>query len=166
MRALILSTLVLAAGFALADVFKIDTTASKVEWKTGRKKIGSFHNGNIKVKSGQIETDAKGAIKTADVAMDMKTIADEDMKADPEHQKKLEGHLSSDDFFKVGQFPEATFKLKSITPKAGSKEDYVVKGDLTIIGKTNPVEFPAKITSTKDSVRQSNHRNRTFKMGS
>lgn len=151
MKTLILTTLIFSTSLAMADVYKIDPAASRVEWKAG-KKIGSFHNGDIKVKSGNVETDKAGAVKSASVVVDMKTIADEDMKGDADSQKKLVGHLSSDDFFKVEKFPESTFALKSISPKAGSKDEYVVKGDLTLIGKTEAVEFPAKISKDKNTL--------------
>lgn len=149
--ALVLSVL-LSGGLAAADVYKIDTAASRVQWKAG-KKVGSFHNGDIKVKGGQAETDAKGAVKSMEVSIDMKTIADEDLKDSPDYQKKLVGHLSSDDFFKVEKNPESTFKLTSITPKAGAKDEYLVKGDLTMIGKPQPIEFPAKITIDKGTMK-------------
>lgn len=150
-NSILIAALFLGTG-AFADVYKVDTATSTVQWKAG-KKIGSFHNGDIKIKEGQVETDAKGVVKAANVVVDMKTIADEDLKGSPDNQKKLVGHLSSDDFFKVEKFPESTFKLTSITPKAGSKDEYVVKGDLTIIGKTQAVEFPAKIIADKTSVK-------------
>ncbi len=137
---------------AFADVYKIDPASSQVQWKAG-KKIGSFHNGDVKVKSGTVETDAKGVVKKANVVVDMKTIADEDLKDSPDHQKKLVNHLSSEDFFKVEAFPEATFQLTSLSLKPGSKDEYVAKGDLTMIGSTHPIEFPAKVTTDKNSLR-------------
>ncbi len=147
MKTYLFAAVILFGATALADVYTIDTKASRMEWKAG-KKIGSFHNGDIKVKSGKVETDAKGAVKSAEVVVDMKTIANADLK-DAEYNKKLVDHLSNDDFFKVEKHPESTFKLKSINLKAGSKDEYVVKGDLTMIGKTEAVEFPAKMTIEK-----------------
>ena len=138
---LIASTLV--SSLALADTLKVDTAASRVEWKAG-KKIGSFHNGDIKIKGGLIELDAKGGLKGAEIVVDMKTIANEDL-TDPAYNKKLVGHLSSDDFFKVEQFPESKFVLRSMKQK-GAKDEYEVTGDLTIIGNTQPVSFPAKVS--------------------
>lgn len=152
MKKLIVSTLILAGSLAMADVYQIDPAASRVEWKAG-KKIGSYHVGDIQVKSGQVETDKKGTVKTANVVVDMKTIANEDLKGDADSQKKLVGHLSSEDFFKVEQYPESSFVLKSIKPKAGSKDEYIVKGDFTMIGKTEAVEFPAKITQENNSLK-------------
>lgn len=152
MKKTMLAALLLISTTAFAETYKIDTTASSVLWKAG-KKVGSFHNGDIKVKSGTVETDKKGTIKNINVVVDMKSIANEDLKGSPDFQKKLVDHLSNDDFFKVDKFPESTFSLTSITPKAGSKDEYTVKGNLTMIGKTEAVEFPAKITSEKGMMK-------------
>lgn len=152
MKTYLIALLTVAGGAATADVYKIDTSASRIEWKAG-KKIGSFHNGDIKVKSGQVEVDKKGQVKKVDVVVDMKTIANEDLKTSPDYQKKLVGHLSSDDFFKVDKHPESVFTLKSIKPKPGSKDEFEVKGDLTMIGKTQPVTFPAKISNESGVIK-------------
>jgi len=137
------------ATTAFAGTYQLDTAQSQVLWKAG-KKVGSFHNGDVKIKSGSLETTKDGSIKSLNVVVDMKTIASEDLKDSPEYKAKLEGHLSSEDFFHVEKFPEASFELTEIKP-AKSKGDYQVKGKLTIIGNTQPVEFPAKIQFEKES---------------
>lgn len=149
-KLLVLTSLI--ASVAWADVFKIDTKESKVLW-SATKKLGEGHSGEIQVKSGEIKTDKKNTVSTANVVVDMKTIGNTDLKEKPDVEKKLIGHLSSDDFFKVEKFPESTFKLASVTPKAGSKDEYTVKGDLTMLGKTNPIEFPAKISLDKKTLK-------------
>jgi polyisoprenoid-binding protein YceI len=141
----IISTLAVAAH---ANVFKLDTTASAVEWK-GTKKIGSFHTGNVKIKEGQIDMNPKGDITGGNIVIDMKTITNTDLKDDPSNQKKLVGHLSNEDFFNVEKFPTATFKIKSATKKSAT--EVILKGDFTIIGKTNAIEVPAKIMVDKGS---------------
>lgn len=146
MKTKILILISLLGSAAMAETYKVDTAASRVEWKAG-KKIGSFHNGDIKIKSGTVEVDAKSVVKSAELSIDMKTIRDEDL-TDPTYNKKLVGHLSSDDFFKVEQFPESRFVLESIKPK-GSAGEYEVTGELTIIGKTERVTFPAKVNVDK-----------------
>lgn len=151
MKKIFFTLATILGSLASAEVYKVDTAASKVEW-LGSKKIGKTHNGTINVKSGEVQTDNKNKIKSINVTIDMKTISNEDLKGEPEYQKKLVDHLSSDDFFKVEKFPESTFKLTSITPKAGSKDEYTLKGDLTIIGKTEAIEFPAKINVDKNTV--------------
>ncbi|MFM6927293.1 MAG: YceI family protein [Bdellovibrio sp.] len=138
--------LVFASVAGAADVYKIDAQASSVAWK-GIKKTGSSHHGLIAVKDGEIQVDKKGTVTGGQINIDMAKISNEDLKDNPEYQKKLVGHLSNDDFFNVTKFPTSSFKLTSLTPK--SKDEVLVKGELTMIGKTNPIEFPAKITTDK-----------------
>ncbi len=57
---------------------------------------------------------------------------------------KLTAHLMNQDFFDVKQHPKATFVTKSIEPAPGG---YKVTGDLTLLGKTATIEFPADITA-------------------
>ena len=149
-KILVLSTFI--ASIASADVYKIDTKESKVLW-TADKKLGKGHSGEVQIKGGEFKTDKKGQVNEANVVVDMKTIGNTDLKEKPDVEKKLVGHLSSDDFFKVEKFPESTFKLVSLTPKAGAKDEYTAKGELTMLGKTNPVEFPAKISVDKKTLK-------------
>lgn len=130
-----------------ADVYKIDAKSSTVSWK-GTKKVGSFHVGGISVKEGDVTVD-KGQLTGGNVVIDMTTITNEDVK-DPEYNKKLVGHLSTEDFFNASKYPTSSFKVTSVTPKG--KGEVVVKGELTMIGKTNPIEFPAKVTVDKGTV--------------
>ncbi|MFN3696649.1 MAG: YceI family protein [Pseudobdellovibrio sp.] len=130
-----------AAADATEQTLKLDAAASSIEWK-GTKKVGSFHVGGIKVKEGEIVV-AGDNIKSGQVVVDMKTITNTDL-TDADYNKKLVTHLSNADFFNVDKYPTSTFKLSSIN--AGkNKGEFSVKGELTMIGQTNPVEFPAKI---------------------
>jgi polyisoprenoid-binding protein YceI len=142
----ILAIFVLLASISAhaADIYKIDTKESSAVWK-GSKKMGSFHTGGIAVKDGQVEVDKKNQITAGTVSIDMATITNEDLKGSPDYQKKLVGHLSSNDFFDVSKFPTSNFKILSVTP-GKTKDEVTVKGELTMIGKTNPIEFPAKVT--------------------
>lgn len=151
MKKLIFISFLVLNSFALAEIFKIDTSASKIEWLAS-KKIGKTHNGEIKIKSGDVQSDSKGTINSINVVVDMKSISNIDLKDSPDYQTKLVKHLSNEDFFNVEKFPESNFKLTNITLKPGSKEEYILKGDLTIIGKTLPIEFPAKISSDKNTL--------------
>lgn len=70
--------------------------------------------------------------------------------------ERLTGHLKSEDFFHVDEFPTATFKSASIEAKAGEGgTTHVVSGDLTIRGNTKRVSFPAKIEVAADKVSAS-----------
>ncbi len=72
----------------------------------------------------------------AEVDIDTDSIISDD--------EKLTGHLKSADFFDVKNNPKATFKITKI--EKGDKT-YTVTGDLTLLGKTKPVSFPATITA-------------------
>jgi polyisoprenoid-binding protein YceI len=60
---------------------------------------------------------------------------------------KLTTHLKSPDFFGTKDNPKATFKTKTVTK--GDKV-YTIAGELTMLGKTKPVTFPASISVTGD----------------
>ncbi len=147
MKSLFAALVLVAATTAhAADTYKIDTKASTVSW-TGFHKVGSPHHGKIALKDGEVQVDKKGQPTSGSFTIDMGTISNEDLKDSAEYQKKLVGHLSSADFFDVAKYPTSTFKMTSITAK--SKDEVVVKGELTMIGKTAPIEFPAKVTTAK-----------------
>lgn len=148
----ILSMLLTSASFASntkMTAYNIDTKESSIVW-TGSKATGSKHTGNISFKSGKIDVSGN-SVKSGEFAVDMGSLTDTDLAGSPEYKAKLESHLKSDDFFQVTKFPESTFKITGIEKK--NKDEYVVKGDLTLIGTSKPVEFPAKLDVTKDGVK-------------
>lgn len=105
--------------------------------------------GNVKIKSGSILVDHH-APSRGEFVIDMTSITCTDLK-DAGYNAKLVGHLKSDDFFSVAKYPEATLKIKSFTPVAGSRAgeaNYTIKGDLTIKGITKEISFPAVMTVT------------------
>lgn len=122
--------------------FKADTKASSLLW-TGKKVTGQ-HNGTISISSGELVAEGK-TIKSGSFEIDVTTLAVTDL-TDKGYNDKLVTHLKSDDFFGAAKFPKATFVIGSVTQKSG--DEYLVKGDLTIKGKTNPIEFPATISIT------------------
>jgi polyisoprenoid-binding protein YceI len=127
-------------------IYRIDTATSTIDWK-GTKKIGSSHNGQVKIQSGELSIE-NNSIKGGQIVVDMKTISNLDLK-DQENNKKLVGHLSSPDFFNVAKFPTSVFKITSAT--AGkTKETLLIKGDFTMVGQTQSVEVPATVTFSND----------------
>lgn len=139
----LVSSFVASAAFA-AETFKIDTAGSSIGWK-GTKKMGSAHNGGIAIKEGSVTFDKKGILTGGEFVADMATISNEDLKDSPDYQKKLVGHLSSPDFFDVAKYPTSSFKITSVKPSK-VKNELTIKGEFTMIGKTKPVSFPAKIS--------------------
>jgi polyisoprenoid-binding protein YceI len=64
---------------------------------------------------------------------------------DPATNAQFAGHLASDDFFSIDQYPEASFEITVVN------NDYVT-GNLTIKGITHPVGFDADVHITGDTL--------------
>lgn len=138
----------IALSFTANDPEKKDVNVktSSIEW-VGTKVTGK-HNGTINLKSGNfLFKDNK--LAGGYFVVDMNSIVCLDLKG--EYKSKLEKHLSSDDFFGVATYPEATFKITKIG--LVTKTKYKITGDLTIKGKTLENSFnlefePNKATGT------------------
>jgi len=135
MKQALILTMALALGFNVtyAQHANINTKKSSVKW-IGTKVTGS-HTGTINISNGTISM-KEGALSAVNITIDMTTIACTDQQGDA--AKKLEGHLNSADFFNTAEHAIATFKSTSV--KADAK-GYMVTGDLTIKGKTEPISF-------------------------
>ncbi len=119
--------------------FKANTNNAKINWK-GFKPTGE-HYGTINLKTGSFIIN-NNQITSGEFTIDMHSIIDLDMDATSEWNTKLVNHLKSEDFFDAKKYPTATFKITS-TEKKGDKT--LVKGNLTIKNKTNPIEFLAMV---------------------
>lgn len=143
MKMMFAALLMFAVSAQATETYKVDTKESSIAWK-GSKKMGSSHNGTVSAKEGTVTVD-KNTLTGGNLVIDMKTITNEDLKG--EWNQKLVGHLSSEDFFNVSKNPTSAFKITGVTMK--SKTEAMVKGEFTMIGKTNPIEFPMTITIDK-----------------
>lgn len=134
------------------DVFAVDAATSIVNWKAFHKGGFAPRWGTLAVSSGELSL-AEGQLSSGEFVIDMKSI-----KVDPasvtEKDKKyteLEGHLKNADFFNVEKFPTAEFKITKVEELAAGAKDAVeganktVSGNLTLLGKTLNVSFPAKV---------------------
>ena len=130
--AFILSVISLSS-FAQKSI--INVKKSSVKWLG--KKVTGQHDGTIKIKSGSIEL-KNNEIVGGSFIIDMNSIKCNDLK-DEGYNKKLVGHLKSDDFFGVNQFPEASFVIKSASEFSNDKS--TVSGTITIKGKTENISF-------------------------
>ncbi len=132
-------TIFVLSGFSKEA--KIDTKASTLEWEA--KKVTGQHNGTIAFSAGTLIVENK-KISGGKLTVDMTTIVDVDL-TDSGYNQKLIGHLKSDDFFGVANFPQSTLEVKKVTGK--SDKIYHFTADLTIKGITAPVEFDAEVNS-------------------
>ena len=128
-----------------AQTYTINPSKSKVEWEGSKSFVPGSHNGTIDIKEGSVVKN--GNSFTGKFVLDMNTIKSDDVK-DSGLNAKLVGHLKSDDFFNVEQYPTSTFEITKIEPKTdkSGKTNHTVSGKLTIRNITKDFSFPAMIT--------------------
>jgi polyisoprenoid-binding protein YceI len=138
---LLASAMVFAVLACVAEAgehkYAINGENTKIEW-TGTKP-GDKHDGGFKKVSGSAVL-AEGA--------GLKITVDIDTTSLYSDNEKLTGHLKAADFFSVKEHPTAKFTSTKI--EKGDK-GFIVTGDLTLVGKTKQISFPATIT-TGDSL--------------
>ena len=128
------------------QTFKIAVAQSNIDW-TGRKVTGA-HNGTIGIKSGEFVLQ-NGILTGGNFVVDVTSIKILDV-TDPATNKQFWGHLASDDFFSLEQYPEATFVITNVAAKENNAYD--ITGDLTIKGITHPVKFKAVLNQNGDTL--------------
>ena len=152
MKKIIFAVLILATSFSLvaftkkdktnaAVTFTVNAQKSKVDW-IGSKK-SDFHTGYFPVKSGAVQVDG-GKLVGGSFVIDVAglKVTDEGGGA------KLQGHLSSADFFDISKFGEATFTINTVDYTKADRA--TIKGDLSLKGIKAPVTFTAIIRNADD----------------
>lgn len=156
-----------------ADSVSINYQKSIITW-IGSKPTGQ-HDGILKINDGYVIIN-EGDIVGGFFEIDINSLVVMDLK-DEEDKLKLTSHLLSDDFFDVKKYPIGTFSIKEIVAfdssyfsrskiefpskyKPASENEFIVenpncivKGALTLRGKTNVIEFPAAIVYDKSSLK-------------
>jgi polyisoprenoid-binding protein YceI len=138
-RTLLIALLLVFSFSAFSKEYKINPTTSTLEWEA--KKVTGQHHGTIAFAEGTLSV-AHKKITGGKVIVDMNTIVNTDL-TDAGYNKKLIGHLKSDDFFGVAKFPQSTLEVKNVVLKADNI--YHFTADLTIKGIASPVEFDAEV---------------------
>lgn len=124
--------------------YLVETGASVVRW-TGRN-LFNHHSGTVGLAGGELKV-RDGMLVSASFFVAMDTIACEDI-ADSALNRMLIAHLASADFFDVANFPLASFIVTSCTALHGApegRENFRLRGALTVRGIIQSVEFPAVI---------------------
>lgn len=127
--------------------YKVDAKQSKVVWLG--KKVTGEHTGGINIADGKLISDGK-TFTGGSFTIDMNSVTCTDV-ADAAYNEKFVGHLKSDDFFSTAKFPKSTFVITKIT--STGKDQYNVKGNLTIKGITKELEFPATIQTVGNQIK-------------
>lgn len=129
--AAILLTGTLWAGGASFNLTGTNTNITFVGTKPNGK-----HDGGFKAVTGSASVAGKD-LTTLKLAVDI------DVNSLWSDTPKLTNHLKSGDFFSVKSHPSAKFVTTKVEKSAGG---YKVTGALTLLGKTQPVSFPAQIS--------------------
>ncbi len=129
-----------------ADNYQLDEQKSVAEWK-GYLRTGYFNEGAITVKSDRLTVE-DGKVTGGSFTIPLSSIVNFNLPVDSiKHQ--LVHHLQSPDFFDMATHPNLTYVIASVSPYTGSEgvpgATHLVSGELTMLGKSNPVVFPAKI---------------------
>ena len=133
--------------------YTINGTTSKVEWKGSAP--DHFHIGSFKL-TGSLNTNSKGMINSGEFNIPISSIENYDLE-NPQKQALLDD-LLSDHFFNVLVHPNAKFRITEVraytTAVEGAVEgaNYMITGDFSMLGKTNSITFPAKITSAAETL--------------
>lgn len=113
---------------------EINTQESQVNWKG--KKVAGSHNGTIQLKDGHLIVE-DGKPTGGEFIIDMASITVTDLSG--EGKEQLEGHLKSDDFFGVENYPASKLVITTVADKEDGS--YGAVGDLTIKNETHPITF-------------------------
>ena len=136
------------------QAYVVDSATSLVEWKgatTDHSHIGSFQL------EGTLSLSPTGQLAAGRFRIPISSITNFDL-ASPVKEQLLD-HLKSADFFDLLRYPEAHFTITQVTAPTGeSKEaagdaNQLITGELTLLGQTHPVSFPALVQQTGDSLK-------------
>ena len=131
-----LLALIITGAAATTEPIKkitINANQSSVSW-VGKKVTGK-HTGTLGFQDGYLEMDGDN-ITGGKFVVDMTSLQVTDLEAG-KGKEKLEGHLNSQQFFGVEEFPTATFEITNTYNNGGT---YSVVGNLTIKGHTEEVK--------------------------
>jgi len=124
----------------------INMDKSKITF-IGTKPTGR-HSGEFSIDDGALDIQ-DGQLRGGKFSIDINSLTVTDLKG--EMKTNLEGHLKSPDFFDADKHPRSTFVITSIEEIAGEgSNNHKVSGNLTLLGNTQNVTFPASIVSNKD----------------
>jgi polyisoprenoid-binding protein YceI len=122
-----------AAASVPVGLWKIDPVHSSVEFQVKHMMIATV-KGRFTAFEGTLEADEDGIVKAYG------TVQVESIDT---HESKREEHLRSPDFFDAATHPQMRFVSTEIAASGGSSLRIV--GDLTIKGRTRPVELAGEI---------------------
>ena len=128
---------------AIGNELTVDVSTSTIEW-TGRK-VSASHHGYIQLASGNVII-AGDHLIGGKLVVDMNSL--ENLDQEGEWKGKLEGHLKSDDFFGVENFPNATLEITNV--EGNGVGTVKISANLTIKDVTRNITFDANVSEISE----------------
>ena len=138
-------------GSKASGLFPVDPEASFIHW-TGRN-LFNFHTGSLRLGEGWVQLSG-GKLEAGEFNVDMNSLGCSDL-TDQAMNRMLIDHLRSDDFFKVDEYPVATFVVSSATLIDGATDglpNHHITGDLTVRGITKRIDFDVLVAEKEEGV--------------
>ncbi len=129
---------------SLSGTFEVNLERSVVRW-IGRNLLNQ-HNGVVALEKASLTIDNDHLV-SGEAVLDMNRIECQDIE-DPSMAQMLIGHLRTDDFFLVDEYPQARFELsstKKLTESHPGSPNYRLEGSFTLRGHTESICFPAML---------------------
>jgi polyisoprenoid-binding protein YceI len=123
---------------------------SYLDWRASHLGGISPRFGKVYVKDAEVLVN-NGELTNAKVNIDMASLTVDNFEEGSEDIEKLKGHLLSEDFFKVENYPTSTFELTKIEPATGDYNS-VLTGNLTILDTNKSITFKANVNVSDDKV--------------
>jgi len=125
-----------------AESIALDSDASKIEF-VGKKTDGKHAGGFKKFEATAVADFEEPTNGSLSIEIDAASLFSDD--------EKLTNHLKNPDFFDVRKYPKISFKSTGILPDENT-EKVVMKGDVTMLGKTAEINVPCAATITDKQV--------------
>lgn len=135
--AIITLSLIAALSSAFAGDYQV--VSQTIKW-TGKTPVKS-HYGELTASTLKVAISEEGKIEKLHAVLDMNSIDVQDLSG--KFRDKLTGHLASDDFFNVGEFPTSEFKLTEFV-------DGGLVGKITIRGIEKDITIPVTVSAQDD----------------
>lgn len=130
-----------------SHTYAVVSSESTLQWEASRI-VGSSHAGAVDLANGSLAV-SDGQLIGGEFVIDMTTISETTME-EGQMKDRFLGHVASDDFFAVEDYPQSTFVITAVEPASG-EATHMISGDLTIRGITHSIVFPATVV-TRDGV--------------
>ena len=153
MRSITFCTILVAAIFLFQcttpknteAIYELDESKSLIFWKGYAK--GGYHEGTIGI-HGENITVSDGKLISGTFLFPLLSLTNTNLPT-IEARQQLVRQLQSSDFFHMVLYPEIEFQINKVEDylnARGTHLNYLISGDLTVLGNARPVSFPASMS--------------------